>query len=221
MREWRKPQSFRAQSVASSFTITADKMDKRFVGSLPIEDWSWQIGVIVGRSGTGKTTIAKQLFPADYIRGFEYGAETILDDFPEGLSVSEITRALCCVGFSSPPDWLKPYAVLSQGEKMRVDVARALLLAEKRVVFDEFTSVVDREVAKIASLAISKAVRRSNKQFIAVTCHRDILDWLEPDWVFDTDDMTFDKKKESIRRLNSKFSKLSVNSGDCLGTIII
>lgn len=196
-------------------------MDKRFAGSLPIEDWSWQIGVIVGRSGTGKTTIAKQVFPTEYIKGFEYGAESVLDDFPENLTVAEITQALCTVGFASPPDWLKPYANLSMGEKMRVDVARALLLAEKRVVFDEFTSVVDREVAKIASFAISKAVRKSGKQFIAVTCHRDILDWLEADWVFDTDTMAFDKKKESIRRLNLKLSGLSVNSGDCLGTIII
>jgi ABC-type ATPase with predicted acetyltransferase domain len=196
-------------------------MDKRFAGSLPIEDWSWQVGVIVGRSGTGKTTIAKQQFPTEYIKGFEYGAESVLDDFPENLTVAEITGALCCVGFASPPDWLKPYAVLSMGEKMRVDVARALVLAEKRVVFDEFTSVVDREVAKIASLAISKAVRKSGKQFIAVTCHRDILDWLEPDWVFDTDTMAFDKKKEDIRRLSCRSAKLNVTSGAVLGTITI
>ncbi len=196
-------------------------MDKHFTGSLPIEDWSWQIGVIVGRSGTGKTTIAKHNFPDEYIKSFEYGAESILDDFPENLTVAEITQALCTVGFASPPDWLKPYANLSMGEKMRVDVARALALAEKRVVFDEFTSVVDREVAKIASLAISKAVHKSGKQFIAVTCHRDVLDWLEPDWVFDTDTMAFDKKKEPIRRLNSKYSELNASSGNCLGTIII
>jgi ABC-type ATPase with predicted acetyltransferase domain len=172
-------------------------MDKRFVGSLPIEGWAWQIGVICGRSATGKSTIAKEKFPEDYIEGFGYLAATVLDDFPENLTVAEITRALTSVGFASPPDWLKPYSCLSQGEKMRVDVARALLLDRNRVVFDEFTSVIDREVAKVASLAISKAVRKSGKQFIAVTCHRDVIDWLEPDWVFDTDTMRFDKKKKN------------------------
>ncbi len=196
-------------------------MDKRFVGSLPIEDFPWQIGAIVGRSGTGKTTIAKQLFPQEYIRGFEYGAETILDDFPQNLTTAQITEALCSVGFASPPDWLKPYAHLSQGEKMRVDVARALLLAEKRIVFDEFTSVIDRDIAHIACMAISKSVRKSGKQFIAVTCHYDVIDWLEPDWVLNTDDMSFDKKKECTQKLSSAYSKLLPNSGMCLGNITI
>jgi ABC-type ATPase with predicted acetyltransferase domain len=95
---------------------------------------------------------------------------------------------------ASPPDWLKAYQHLSQGEKMRVDIARALCLEQQLVVFDEFTSVVDREIAKVSAFAIAKAVRRTSKRFIAVTCHYDVLDWLEPDWVFCTDDMSFSKK---------------------------
>jgi len=196
-------------------------LEKRFKGSLPLEDFDWQVGVIVGRSGSGKTSITKQLFPDAYIRGFDYKSKCVLDDFPEGLETSEITRMLCSVGFASPPDWLKSYDCLSQGEKMRVDIARALCLNQQLIVFDEFTSVVDREVAKIASLAISKAVRKSGKQFIAVTCHRDVLDWLEPDWVYDTDTMVFDKKKESTRRLNCKSAGLNVICGASLGTITI
>jgi ABC-type ATPase with predicted acetyltransferase domain len=193
--EWQRPSSFRAQSVVGSFTLQDVKMEKEFVGSIPIEGEKWQIGVIVGRSGTGKTSIAKQLFPKEYIRGFEYTNDTVLDDFPENVPVNEVTKALCNVGFASPPDWLKAYEHLSQGEKMRVDIARALCLKQHLIVFDEFTSVVDREIAKVTAFAISKAVRRTSKQFIAVTCHYDVLDWLEPDWAFCTDDMAFSKKK--------------------------
>ena len=155
------------ESVISQFTLEDVKLEKHFRGSIDIEDEPWSVGVIVGRSGTGKTTIAKQLFPDSYIRGFTYKEPSILDDFPEALSTVDITRALSSVGFSSPPEWLKSYEQLSQGEKMRVDVARALLLEEPVIVFDEFTSVVDREVAKISSLAIQKAVRRTGK-----TLHR-------------------------------------------------
>jgi hypothetical protein len=39
---------------------------------------------------------------------------------------------------------------------------------------------------------ISKNVRRHpGKQFVAVTCHSDVVDWLEPDWMFCTDTMEF------------------------------
>jgi ABC-type ATPase with predicted acetyltransferase domain len=188
---------------------------------LPIEDENWQIGVIVGRSGTGKTSIAKQLFPNEFIKGFAFTHDTVLDDFPENLQVNEITKALCNVGFASPPDWLKAYEHLSQGEKMRVDIARALCLNQQLVVFDEFTSVVDREIAKVSAYAIAKAVRRTSKQFIAVTCHYDILDWLEPDWTFCTDDMSFSKKKEHAQKSKSQSTGASEAYGDCLATITI
>lgn len=68
---------------------------------------------------------------------------------------------------------------------MRCDLARALC-ADSLVVFDEFTSVVDRTVAQIGSAALAKAVRRQkNRQFIAVTCHEDVLEWLTPDWTYE------------------------------------
>jgi ABC-type ATPase with predicted acetyltransferase domain len=197
------------------------KLEKRFVGSLPIEDFEWQIGVIVGRSGSGKTSIAKQLFPEAYVRGFEYKSKCVLDDFPEEFETSEITRMLCSVGFASSPDWLKSYDCLSQGEKMRVDIARALCLNKPLVVFDEFTSVVDREIAKVSAFAISKAVRRSKKCFVAVTCHYDVVDWLDPDWVFCTDTMEFSRKKEPGRPLNSKFIGAAFTFGKYFGNITI
>src|SRR5450759_5564132 len=96
MRSWNKVDSFRAQSVVGSFTLSDVKLEKRFKGSLPIEDENWQVGVIVGRSGSGKTSIAKQLFPEAYIRGFEYSHKCVLDDFPEGLETGD------CLLYTSP-----------------------------------------------------------------------------------------------------------------------
>jgi hypothetical protein len=212
VKRWNQAESFRAQSVVGSFTLCDVKLEKRFKGSLPIDGDDWQIGIIVGRSGTGKTSIAKQLFPDAYIRGFGYTHKCVLDDFPDNLETAEITKALCSVGFASPPDWLKRYDCLSQGEKMRVDIARALCLNQ---------SVVDREIAKVSAYAISKAVRRSKKKFIAVTCHYDVVDWLEPDWVFCTDTMVFDRKKGSGRPLSSMFIGAALPFGKCFGSITI
>jgi len=220
-RSWNKPKSFRVESVVSQFTLQDVKLEKVFKGSIDIEGDDWRVGVIVGRSGTGKTTIAKHLFPDAYIRGFTYKEPSILDDFPESLSATDITRALSSVGFSSPPEWLKSYEQLSQGEKMRVDIARALLLDEPIIVFDEFTSVIDREIAKVSSLAIQKAVRRTSKQFIAVTCHYDVVEYLEPDWVLCTDDMSFSKKKFGIPPLRLKSGHAAYISGVTLKSITI
>ena len=182
--------TFRVASVIGKFDLQSENIIEHFQGDLSIND-NWQIGLIVGKSGTGKTTIAKQLFQDSLITKYEYSAETILDDMPKECSVEEITNAFNSVGFSSPPSWLKPYSILSNGQKMRVDLARAILEKEKLFVFDEFTSVVDRNVAKIGSFAMQKAIRKTDKKFIAVTCHFDVQDWLIPDWVFNTDTMTF------------------------------
>lgn len=100
-----------------SFTLLDVKLEKRIKGSLPIEDAAWQVGVIVGGSGSGKSSIAKELFAEAYIRAFDYSHKSVLDDFPSGLQTGEITKALSSVGFASPPDWLKGYDCLSQGRR--------------------------------------------------------------------------------------------------------
>jgi ABC-type polar amino acid transport system ATPase subunit/GNAT superfamily N-acetyltransferase len=190
IKEVKPKQTFRVASVIGKFDLQSDHIIEQFKGDIDLPK-EWQIGLIIGKSGTGKTTIAKQLFPDSYITNFEYNAETILDDMPKNCTLEQITNAFNSVGFSSPPSWLKPYSVLSNGQKMRVDLARAILDEKDFFVFDEFTSVVDRNVAQIGSFAMQKAIRKTNKQFIAVTCHFDVQDWILPDWVFNTDTMTF------------------------------
>ena len=182
--------SFRVSNVIGKFDLQSENIVEHFKGNIDIPD-KWNIGLIVGKSGTGKTTIAKQLFQNAYITDYNYKEECILDDMPKECSVNIITKTFNSVGFSSPPSWLKPYSVLSNGEKMRVNLARAILENNPLIVFDEFTSVVDRGVAKIGSFAMQKAIRKSNKKFIAVGCHYDVEDWLMPDWIFNTDTMTF------------------------------
>lgn len=215
--------TFRVASVIGSYDLQTKTIEERFVGSFELPE-TWNVGLIVGRSGTGKTTIAKELFGANLCQSFEYTHESLLDDFKQDISIKDICKALTSTGFSSPTSWLKPYAVLSNGEKMRCDIARAMLECDKMFVFDEFTSVVDRDVAKIGSLAIQKAVRAKQKQFIAVTCHEDVEDWLMPDWVFDTNEMKFRLCQKKNLISNLKFSRLEAikqNGGICLANIII
>lgn len=205
--------TFRVQSVIGAFDLDLQHINEHFEGNIDIENKNWNVGLIVGGSGTGKSTIAKEIFKNNYIKGFDYNAKSILDDMPKNKSIKEIELAFTSVGFSSPPSWLKPYSVLSNGEKMRVDLARALLEDKEIIVFDEFTSVVNREVAKVTSYAISKAVKKQNKKFVAVACHKDIIEWLEPDWIYDTDEKCFFIVRESTIAQNSnlKYTGLTTN----------
>jgi GNAT superfamily N-acetyltransferase len=153
---------------------------------LPLDERDWKIGLVVGPSGCGKTTLARELFGAAMAGGFDWPNDrSLVDAFPADLPIQEVTALLSSVGFSSPPSWLRPFAVLSNGEQFRATLARALAERRDLAVIDEFTSVVDRTVAKAASFAVGKAVRSRSGRFVAVGCHYDVIDWLQPDWTFE------------------------------------
>ena len=179
--------TFRVQKIKADFDIKNEHSNEKFCGEIKLPE-KWNIGLICGASGTGKTTIAKELFNDILISNFEYNNQSVIDDMPKDKSVDEIVKTFYAVGFGSVPCWLKPYRVLSNGEKMRVDLARSILEYDK-FAFDEFTSVVDRNVAKTCCIAINKAIKNTDKQFIAISCHKDIINDLQPDWIFDTDKM--------------------------------
>ena len=204
--------SFRVQQVAGMFDVPLEeKATERFAVELPNDDADWQIGLVVGPSGSGKSTVARHAFAADLYHESTWPADRAVIDCFGDLPVRNVVELFTAVGFGSPPSWIKPYHVLSCGERFRCDLARALAKsresrAESRepeetsgprpstldsrpslVVFDEFTSVVDRTVAKVCSAAIAKGIRRGHLpcRFVAVTCHYDVAEWLEPDWVLD------------------------------------
>lgn len=178
----RSPRVMQAESIFELPPSKRSEEQWQIDFELPDE---WNIGLIVGPSGSGKTTIAQELFGDHIVDTWEWSDnQSILDDFDESMSIKDVIKLLSSVGFSSPHSWLRPYKVLSTGEKFRVHMARTLSEMKDISVIDEFTSVVDRTVAKTGSAAIAKTVRKRDQKFIAISCHYDIIDWLEPDWVY-------------------------------------
>jgi GNAT superfamily N-acetyltransferase len=191
----------------------AERSTERFTVELPDDGEPWRIGLIVGPSGSGKSTVARAAYGDRLYQGAEWPADRAVIDALSPLGVRETIGLFTAVGFSSPPSWVKPYRVLSNGERFRCDLARALasnaLPSDKPsqqptansqqplVVFDEFTSVVDRTVAKVCSAAVARAVRggRVASRFVAVTCHYDVAEWLEPDWTLDMATCSLDRRR--------------------------
>ena len=148
-----------------------------------ILNFDWQIGVIYGGSGTGKSTLLKN-FGTIQESNFD-NSKSLISNF-DWLEPQEATYLLSSMGLSSVPTWLRPFHTLSNGEQYRASLAYVVGKAQENevILIDEYTSVVDREVAKAMSNALQKYIRRTNKKVILVSCHFDIMEWLQPDWVY-------------------------------------
>jgi ABC-type glutathione transport system ATPase component len=210
--------SFRCKSLVGQYDLENNETIQHFKGDHKLPE-KWSVGLIVGNSGTGKTSIAKNVFGE--FNTTSWSDRPIIENFDVKLKMDDITFALGSVGFNSIPYWLKPFNVLSNGEKSRVELAR-LCLENEMVVYDEFTSLVDRDVAKSMANSVQKMFRKLDKKFIAVTCHHDVLEWLAPDWVYDTDDKRFylpkiNEGKSSILRSEEQ----QKNHGIFIKSIII
>ncbi len=187
--------SGRARQLEAMFDVpAAEKCSIRWQGDFPIEGDDWNVGLIVGPSGSGKTSIARQTFGNHYHPQLHWNGASVIDDFSAALSIDAISKACQAVGFNTIPAWLRPYSVLSNGEKFRVEMARRLLELPDPIVVDEFTSVVDRQVAQIGAHAVQKFARREKRRFVAISCHYDIIDWLQPDWIFEPASMHFARR---------------------------
>jgi energy-coupling factor transporter ATP-binding protein EcfA2 len=191
-------QSGRVLQVQSLFDIPASAESVReWKVGLPLSEKPWSIGLIVGPSGSGKSTIARHLWPQmDNVSTWDPDG-AIVDSFPHGMPIADITGLLSSVGLGTAPAWLRPHRFLSTGEQFRAGVALALTRDDDPIVIDEFTSVVDRQVGKVASHAIAKAARRRGQRLVAVSCHHDIEEWLNPDWVLrmDVEEFTWRSKR--------------------------
>ena len=140
----------------------------------------YNLGVIYGSSGSGKSTLLEGFGTEEKIQWNDN--QSVVSHFN---NTDDAIERLSAVGLNSIPTWGKPRKVLSTGEGFRADMARKL---KDNAVIDEFTSVVNRETAKSCSVALSKHIKKRDlKNIVLATCHDDILEWLDPDWVYNTD----------------------------------
>lgn len=222
--------NFRCQMAANALDID---VKKKAVHSLKIDniaiDDSWNVGLIFGASGSGKTTLAKQMFGDDCFQTVLNDEEPIINQFPESMSYAECADILNGIGLNTVPCWIRPVKTLSNGQRARAEAALLMVkaLEQEIVVIDEWTSVVDRTVAKAMSFCLQKFARKHGKRIILLSCHYDVLEWLVPDWLIDCNTQKFHANENegfflpNGTKSSSTFAQLDARRGDILASITI
>lgn len=148
-----------------------------------LKTFNWNIGLIIGNSGSGKSTILNKI--GTVAAPYYDETKAVISQF-QNLGEEDAALLLQGVGIASVPTWLKKPHELSNGEKSRLDLAWSINNNPEGqpILIDEYTSVVNRLAAASMSNALQKLIRRQNLQIILASCHFDILPWLRPDWVF-------------------------------------
>lgn len=185
--------SFKCQVAANSLDIDVAKKSVHHlrIDNVAIPD-SWSIGLIYGASGSGKTSMATTLFGKDIFSAILNEDLPIIEQFTAEYTYEECAALLNGIGLNSVPCWIRPVKTLSNGQKARAEAA-LLMCQDKEVVFiDEWTSVVDRTVAKAMSVCLHKFAKKHNKKIVLLSCHYDILEWLKPDWLIDCNKQRFE-----------------------------
>ncbi len=183
--------TFRCQKAANSVDLDVRKKSEHILQIEADLATAFNVGVIVGASGSGKTTLCHSIFGNDCFFDTIDLTQPIIEQFPESYSYDDCVNILTGVGLSQVPCWIRPVSTLSNGQRARALAALAIAQNSSTIVLDEWTSVVDRTVAKAMSHCVQKQIRRSNKSIILCSCHYDVIEWLAPDWVIDCNAQTF------------------------------
>lgn len=152
-----------------------------------MNDKDFNIFLICGRSGSGKSTILRNIADKDVNMPSYDNSRCVISQF-HSLTEEQACDLLSGVGLSSVPIWLRKPNELSNGERARLDVCKSIYDAsengENIVFIDEFTSVVNRDAAKSMSFALQRYARQNGMRLVIASCHFDIIDWLQPDYIF-------------------------------------
>lgn len=194
------PCDYATKLVEKCFDYKFTGESKIYPFEIPDEILGLDVNIIqiVGPSGSGKSTFLR----AFESRGWHYprrkydDSMSLISNFlpnpEEGMSV------LNSVGLSSMPLWVRPRNVLSMGEGFRADLALNL---ESQVMIDEYTSVIDRWVARSTSNGVQNYIRKNGlKNVILCGCHYDVIDYVQPDILIDlVSEKVYDIRDERLR----------------------
>lgn len=177
----------RILEVAEAFGIGLD--DKEFVvfDNLELKVKQGDIVYITGQSGAGKSVLLRELQKQMGERG-----QTIVNlsdiELPEvplidqiGKDTNDAIRILSAAGINDAYLYARTPSQLSDGQRYRFRLAKAIETGADVWVADEFLAVLDRVAAKVIAFSVQKVARAAGATVVVATTHGDMVDDLAPD----------------------------------------
>jgi len=148
--------------------------------------------LLTGASGSGKSTLLNHIAgavrePIWVGRGRFPANRAIVDAIAPRGDLSTTLEILTACGLGEPRLWIRQFSDLSDGERFRAGLARAVGKAfgaepgACAIFCDEFSAILHRRAAKSVAYNLRKLVTRHGLTLVVATTHDDIIEDLQPD----------------------------------------
>ncbi len=160
---------------------------------VPVSLGAGQIVLITGPSGCGKSATLREVARCAGERAVWVDrqrfdpAVPIIEQVASRGSLAEATSILTGCGLGEPRLWLRRVGELSDGERFRARLARAVGLAGLRahsvLLVDEFCAILHRRLACATAYNLRKMVSAAGLCMVVATTHDDLIGDLGPDTI--------------------------------------
>lgn len=175
----------RVLEIAEAFGLGLD--DKEFVvfDNQPLEIEQGDVVYITGQSGSGKSTVLRELAAQMAPLGVADIDKIALDERVPlidqiGKTTSDALNYLSIAGLNDAYLFIRKPQELSDGQRYRFRLAKIIESGAKVWVADEFLAVLDRTTAKVIAFNLQKVARKVGATLIVATTHTDMVNDLAP-----------------------------------------